>query len=72
MKHQFENSHLIVFLVLCLLALTGLSLLGAVRSGGDANQFQGEMQRADLVAGPADGAVHHPGKGRKARRDDHA
>ena len=25
------------------------------RGGGDANQFQGELQRADLVAGPADG-----------------
>ena len=55
MKHQFENAHLIVFLVLCLFALAGLSLLGAARGGGDANQFQGELQRADLVAGPADG-----------------
>lgn len=55
MKHQSENSHLIVFFVLCLLVLTGLSLLGAARGGGDANQFQGELQRADLVAGPADG-----------------
>ena len=55
MKHQSENSHLIVFFVLCLLVLTGLSHLGAARGGGDANQFQGELQRADLVAGPADG-----------------
>ena len=55
MKQQFENAHLIVFLVLCLFALTGLSLLGVARSGGAANQFQGELQRADLVAGPADG-----------------
>lgn len=55
MKHQIENVHLIVFLVLCLLALAGLSLSGAARSGSDANQFQGELQRADLVAGPADG-----------------
>ena len=55
MKRQLENSHLIVFFVLCLLVLTGLSLLGAARGGGDANQFQGELQRADLVAGPADG-----------------
>lgn len=55
MKHQSENSHLIVFFVLCLLVLTGLSLLGAARGGGDANQFQGELQRADLVAGPTDG-----------------
>ena len=62
MKHQSENSHLIVFFVLCLLVLTGLSLLGVARSGGAANQFQGELQRADLVAGPADGAVLHPGK----------
>jgi hypothetical protein len=62
MKHQFENSHLIVFLVLCLLALTGLSLLVAARNGGDANQFQGEPQRADLAAGPADGAELHPGR----------
>ena len=62
MKQQFENAHLIVFLVLCLFALTGLRLLGVARSGGAANQFQGELQRADLVAGPADGAVLHPGK----------
>ena len=55
MRHQIENVHLIVFLVLCLLALAGLSLSGAARSGSDANQFQGELQRADLVAGPADG-----------------
>ena len=32
-----------------------MSLSGAARSGSDANQFQGELQRADLVAGPADG-----------------
>ena len=62
MKRQLENSHLIVFLVLCLLALTGLSLSGTARSGGDANQFHGELQRADLAAGPADGAELHPGR----------
>ena len=60
MKHQFENAHLIVFLVLCLFALAGLSLLGA--AGGGTNKSQGELQRADLVAGPADGAELHPGK----------
>ena len=62
MKRQLENSHLIVFLVLCLLALTGLSLSGTARSGGDANQCHGELQRADLAAGPADGAELHPGR----------
>lgn len=47
------SSNCIAFLVLGLFAVIGLSLFGAGRNGGEPVLVQGQLNRADLLAGPA-------------------